>query len=55
MDRELNKSLRMKRQEAQLLSADPNGGFNLLPLLGKLFKSKKKSRKERLKETLDNY
>lgn len=53
---ELNKSLRLKKQEAQLLNADPNSGFNVLPLLSKLFKSKKKkSRKERLKEILDNY
>jgi len=54
--RDLNKRLRINKTEAQLAAANPSAGFNILPLLSKLFKSKKKkSKKERLKELLDDY
>lgn len=57
--RELNKRLRMERQEAQLAAANPAAGFNILPLISKvfpnLFKSKKEKRRERLKKVLEEY
>lgn len=58
--KELRRQLRISKQEAQLLAADPSSGGNLLPLLGKLvpkrwLKNTKKSRRERLKRTLEEY
>lgn len=53
---QLNKRLRLSKQEAQLAAAKPSSGFNILPLLSKLFKKKNKlSRKERLKKVLEEY
>ena len=56
---ELNKSLRLSPSEAQLISADPNSGMNVMGLLKyiipKSWRKSKKSHKERLKETLENY
>ena len=58
--KELRRQLRISKQEAQLLAADPSSGGNLLALLGKLvpkrwLKNTKKSRRERLKRTLEEY
>lgn len=58
--KELKKQLRMKKTEAQLMAANPQSGFNVLGLLGKLIpekwkKSKKESRHERLKRILEEY
>lgn len=58
--KELRRQLRISKQEAQLMAADPASGGNLLPLLSKLvpkrwLKSSKKVRRERLKRTLEEY
>ena len=58
--KDLNKQLRMKKAEAQLLAADPSSGGNLLPLLARLipkrwFKNTKKARRDRLKQILEDY
>jgi hypothetical protein len=58
--KELKKQLRMEKTEAQLIGADPSSGGNLLPLLAKLIpkrwkKNTKQTRRERLKQILDNY
>lgn len=58
--KELQKRLRISKQEAQLLAANPSSGGNLLPLLAKLIpkkwrKNKKMARKERLKRILEEY
>lgn len=58
--KELKKQLRLEKTEAQLLSANPSSGGNLLSLIGYLIpkkwkKNTKKSRRERLQEILDNY
>ena len=58
--KELKKRLRLEKTEAQLIAADPSSGGNLLPLLARLIpkrwlKNKKKARRERLKQILENY
>lgn len=56
----LNKRLRLEKTEAQLAAANPNAGFNVLPLLSRLIpkkwqKNTKKARREKLKKTLEEY
>lgn len=56
----LNKQLRMQQQEAQLLGANPNQGFNLLGLIKfviprKWRTSKKEERRKQLEKILEEY
>jgi len=56
----LKKRLKMEKTEAQLAAANPNAGFNILPLLSRLIpkkwqKNTKKARREKLKKTLEEY
>ena len=58
--KELKKRLRISKQEAALLAADPSSGGNLFSLLGRLIpkrwkKNTKEARKERLKRILEQY
>ena len=53
--KELKKQMRLNKQEAQLAAADPSQGFNFLPLLQKLFKRHKESKKERFRRMLEEY
>ena len=58
--KELKKRLRISKQEAELMAADPSSGGNLLPLLSRLIpkkwrKKSKKARQERLERILEEY
>lgn len=58
--KELKKRLRISKQEAALLAANPSSGGNLLPLLSYLIpkkwkKNTKEARRERLKRILEQY
>ncbi len=56
----LKNHLRLSTTDAQLIGANPNSGVNLLGLIGKLIpnslrKSKKLSRRERIKKIIEDY
>ena len=52
---ELKKRMRMNKTELELAAADPSAGFNILPLISKLFKRRKLSRKEKFRKMLEEY
>lgn len=53
--KELKKQLRINKTEAQLVAANPAGGFNILGLLQKFVKRHKESKKERFLRILEEY
>ena len=53
--KELKKQLRINKTEAQLIAANPAGGFNILGLLQKFVKRRKESKKERFLRILEEY
>lgn len=53
--KELKKQLKFDKTEMQLAAANPAGGFNILGLVGKLFKRRKMTRKEKFQKMLEQY